>query len=118
MKKATAIIVAGIMLLFVGSLIAGQKLFSPQERRLSASGSPPPAAGGVSEAAAASQPSDYRNIRLAFSSFDLMAGLTNRDLENLQAHGLTYAFLSLLAAFWLVLGLRLAKRPGKTKLTW
>jgi hypothetical protein len=116
-KRATAIIVAGIMLLFVGSLIAGQKLFSPQERRLSARGSPQPAAGETSESAAASTGSDFRNIRLAFSSFDLMAGLTNRDLENLQTHGLTYAFFSLLAAFWLVLGLRMAKRPGRGKLT-
>ena len=45
-------------------------------------------------------------IRLAFSSFDLIAGLTSRELEDIPTYGLAFPFFYLLACFWLILGLR------------
>lgn len=106
MKKATAAILAGTVLLFLASLIAGHKLFSSYERNLSMSHIQQ-SEGLSHEAAQAVQKRDgFRKARLAFSSFDLMAGLTNQELENIQTLSLSFPFFLLLVCFWLILGLR------------
>jgi hypothetical protein len=102
MKKATAIILAGLVLLFLISLFAGQKLFSAAERELSRSESTTGAGAPVKV--------DFRKVRLAFSSFDLIAGLTHRDMEVISTQSLAFPFYFLLASLWLALGLRKSRR--------
>ena len=109
MKKATAIILAGIMLLFLFSLVAGKKIFSAYERDLSVSSRETVSHPSTPAEEAARNHANLRKARLALSSFDLMAGLTTRDLENIQTLSLSFPFFFLLASFWLVLGLRRSK---------
>lgn len=109
MKKATAIILAGIVLLFCFSLFAGQKLFSGAERNLCQSEhalTPTSSEPGTK----AQGKMDFRKVRLAFSSFDLAAGLTPRDLEVISTQSLAFPFYFLLASLWLALGLRQPRR--------
>lgn len=111
MKKATAVILVGLILLFFGSLYAGQKIFSESERRLaltdrlSQANAPSPEA-----AAAARERAEFRKVRLAMSSFDLANGLTPRDLEVISTSGRSFAFYFLMASIWLALALRRPKR--------
>ncbi|MDI6854605.1 MAG: hypothetical protein QME75_13490 [Deltaproteobacteria bacterium] len=105
MKKATAVILAGLVLLFLISLFAGHKLFSASERELSRSyHSPSTTAAGTQGKV------DFRKFRMAFSSFDLAAGLTPRDMEAISTQSLAFPFYFLLASLWLVLGLRKPRR--------
>jgi hypothetical protein len=110
MKKGTAIILAGIMVLFLVSLYAGQKIFSAYERDLSVSGYDKPVNESPEAALAAKKRANFRKARLAFSSFDLLAGFTNKELENIPTYSLAFPFFYLLACFWLILGLRKPKR--------
>ncbi len=110
MKKATAVILIGFILLFLGSLYAGQKIFTESERRLAlvdnlSQGAPSPEA-----AAAARERAEFRKVRLAMSSFDLANGLTPRDLENISSTDRAFAFYFLMASIWLALGLRKPRR--------
>ncbi len=107
MKKATAIILAGIVLLFIFSLFAGQRIFSDYERNLSGSDHLQQASNTSPQAAAAAQKrANFRKARLAVSSFDLVAGFTNQELENIPTQSPAFPFFYLLACFWLVLGLK------------
>jgi hypothetical protein len=105
MKKATAVILAGLVLLFLISLFAGHKLFSASERELSRSAHSQPATG-----AEAPGKVDFRKFRMAFSSFDLAAGLTPKDIEAISMQSLAFPFYFLLASLWLALGLRKPQR--------
>lgn len=111
MWKATIIVLTGIVLLFLGSLFWGQKVFSPEERSLELNSHisqteqvSPEAAKGIRKR------DNIRKIRLALSSFDLVAGFTSRELEAIPTYSLAFPFYYLLACFWLILGLRKPKR--------
>jgi hypothetical protein len=109
MRTMTLIVLSGLVLLFLGSLYIGPKVFSPAERRLE-SRLHQAEQSSSETAAAAREQVDSRKARLAFSSFDLMGGLTDRDLETIPALSLAFPFYCLLASLWLVLGLK--KSPG------
>ena len=111
MRTATIIVLTGIVLLFLGSLFVGQKVFSPDERSLEfkneisqADQVSPEAANGIRKR------DNIRKIRLALSSFDLIAGFTSRELEAIPTYSLTFPFFYLMACFWLILGLRKPKK--------
>jgi|UniRef100_A0A7C3SKF0 hypothetical protein len=111
MKKATAVILTGIFLLFLGSLYAGLRIFPDSERNLSLMGNIPAGEGSSPDEAAATQKrAEFRQIRLALSSFDLAVGLTSRDLEAISSSDRSLAFYFLMASIWLALGLRKPKR--------
>ena len=107
MKKATAIILGGIVLLFLFSLYAGSKLYTADERNLALNTKVDKSAP---ETEAAKKRAEFLKVRLAFGSFDLAAGLTPRDLEAISAQGMAFPFYFLLASLWLALGLR---KPGR-----
>lgn len=101
----TMIVLSGLVLMFLGSLCIGPKVFSPSERSLvsqlnQAEQLSPEIAQTVRERV------NFRKARLAFSSFDLMGGLTDRDLEIIPSLSLAFPFYCLLASLWLVLGLK------------
>jgi len=47
------------------------------------------------------QPEFYREIRIAFSAFDLFAGLTGSDLETLRGNS-SFCFVYLILCIWLI----------------
>ena len=109
MWKMTSIIILGLVLLFLGSLFIGKKVFSPYERSLDsqlrqAEQNSPQTAEAVRKQVY------FRKARLALSSFDLVGGLTTHDLETIPSISLTFPFFYLLACFWLILGLKKPKR--------
>jgi len=109
MRAITIIVLAVLVLLFLGSLFIGPKVFSSYERSLDlqltqAEQSSPEVARAVRKQVY------YRKARLALSSFDLMGGLTTRDLEAIPTYSRAFAFYFLVACFWLVLGLKKPKR--------
>jgi hypothetical protein len=111
MRKMTLIVLTGLVLLFLGSLFAGYKVFSPEERSLAPSHQVGQAEQTSPEVAAATQKkAQLRKVRLALSSFDLIAGFTDKELEAIPTISLTFPFFYLLACFWLILGLR---KPSK-----
>ncbi len=67
---------------------------------------------GVREPGQLFTEAEYKRLKLAFSSFDLAAGLTRQDFESMPA-GREYTFYSLLGVFWLVLGLKTLGKPKK-----
>lgn len=108
MRLAVAGFLIGVIFLFLGSITLGRKALPPAWRELG------PAA--MSPTPGPSQPepdgtreimtfSDYKKLKTAFSSFDLMAGLTKKEMETLPAHR-GFAFYWLLACGLLVLALR------------
>jgi hypothetical protein len=102
---------SGLVLLFLGGLIAGHLVFTPEERSLALSHQVSQAEQVSPEAAKALRKrNNIRKIRLALSSFDLVAGFTSRELEAIPTFSLTFPFFYLLACFWLILGLR---KPGR-----
>jgi len=103
MKKAVAFTLLGIFVLFGISLVAGFKAFQPWERVLADQpGDPPPAPGEMSW-------NNYKKIKLALGSFDLVNGLTKKDLETLNTSN-SLGFYYLVGCLWLVLGFRLWNR--------
>jgi hypothetical protein len=113
MKKATTVILAGIVVLFFISLFAGQKIFSAWERDLFLGGNAGPSGLSPQSEAEAREKLHFRKVRLAVSSFDLANGLTLREMEAISAHSLAFPFYFLLASLWLALGLRKpGRRPG------
>ncbi|MEJ2068855.1 MAG: hypothetical protein P8X65_03075 [Syntrophobacterales bacterium] len=110
MRTMTIIVLAGLVLLFLGSLFIGPKVFSSYERSLDSQLSqaektlPPAIAKQVRKRV------NYRKVRLALSSFDLVGGLTNHDLEAIPTYSRAFSFYFLLACLWLVLGLRKPRR--------
>jgi hypothetical protein len=102
MAKGVAVILIGLVILSLFSIVAGQRVFPPAERNLYR--------GGEVQSEHLKEKSDLRKIRLAFSSFDLVAGLTNHELETLPTNDQTFFFLYLLACLWLLWGLKKAPR--------
>jgi hypothetical protein len=101
MRTATIIIVTGLILLFLGSLYLGPKVFSPIERRLDrqlaqAQHMPPQIAQVTRKVV------EYKKIRLAFGSFDLMGGLTIQELDDLAKPSPPRPFV--LFPVWLFMG--------------
>jgi len=110
MRAMTIVILSALVLLFLGSLFIGPQVFSSYERNLDQQ---------LSQAEQTSSPEAYqqvrkrvnfRKVRLALSSFDLVGGLTNHDLETIPTYSRFFPFLYLLACIWLILGLRKPKR--------
>lgn len=103
MKKMVLFFLAGLVLLFLGGLVAGFHVFEPWERLLA-------------EPAPSPQVSDtfptemswkgYRKVKLAFGSFDLANGLTKNDLETMSQGNHAFGFYFLLASLGLCIGLR------------
>jgi hypothetical protein len=111
MRTATTIVLLGIVLLFLGSMFFGPKVFSSYERSLDESVQTSQANQMSPEAAeAARKRAEFRKARLALSSFDLLAGFTNRELEAIPSYSRTFSFFFMLACFWLILGLRKPER--------
>ena len=111
MRTATIIVLTGIVLLFLGSLFVGPKVFSSYERSLDESIVQSQTDQVSPEAAKAIQKrAQFRKVRLALSSFDLMAGFTNQELETIPTFSLAFPFFYLLACFWLILGLKKPRR--------
>jgi len=111
MRTATIIVILGIVLLFLGSIFFGQKVFSSYERSLDESIQASYTNQMSPEAAhAARKKANFRKARLALSSFDLLAGFTNRELEAIPTYSRTFSFFFILVCFWLILGLRKPKR--------
>ena len=109
MRAMTIIVLSGLVLLFLGGLFFGSKVFSPYERSLDnqlnqAQTLPPETAKEVRKRVY------IRKARLAMSSFDLVGGLTTRDIEAIPTYSRAFSFYFLLACFWLVLGLKKPKR--------
>ena len=109
MRTATIIIIGGIFLLFLASFYLGSKVFSPIEHRLDrqlmqTKHMSPQAAQATRKIV------EYKKIRLAFSSFDLVGGLTVQDLDDLANP--FYRFLSfffLFACVWVIFGFRILR---------
>lgn len=111
MRTATTIVILGIVLLFLGSMFIGQRVFSSYERSLDESIQASHANQTSPEAAEASRKrANFRKARLALSSFDLLAGFTNLELEAIPTYSRTFSFFFMLACFWLILGLRKPNR--------
>jgi len=108
--RGVAIFIIGLSLLLGFGIIMGRKVFPPVERALAPGslGAPPPI---FSRDEISEEEWNLRKARFAFSSFDLVSGLTIRELEGISSRrgSRLFAFLSLLAVFWLVRHLR---KPG------
>ncbi len=105
--KPTLAFLVIILLLTGGSVVAGKYVFSPLERIISDS----QGIDGQKTGSETSRLSDkqYKKIRLAFNSFDLAAGLTKTDFENIPSNN-TYYFASL----WVCIGaFFIIKKPRK-----
>jgi len=101
----------GIVLLFLGSLYIGHQIISPYERSLDETINANDAdQSSPATNEAAKKRARFRKARLALSSFDLVAGFTNQELEVIPTHSRTFSFIFMLACFWLILGLRKPKR--------
>jgi len=106
MKKAMVFAFFVLFSLFWVGLVTGLQAFEPWDRILADKpGNPPLAPGEMSWNA-------YKKTKLALGSFDLVNGLTKHDLETLHVHN-NLGFYYLVGCLWLVLGLRLCKRPRK-----
>lgn len=109
MRTMTLIVLSALVLLFLGSLYIGPRVFSSYERSLDqqllqAEQSSPETSHAVRKHVY------FRKARLAMSSFDLVGGLTTRDLENIPNYNRLFPFVYLIACIWLVFGLRKARR--------
>jgi hypothetical protein len=109
MRTMTIVVVSALVLLFLGSLYFGPLAFSSYERSLDdqlaqAEHSSPEKARAVRKHVY------FRKARLAMSSFDLVGGLTTRELEAIPKYNRLFPFVYLIACLWLVFGLRKARR--------
>jgi hypothetical protein len=110
MRTVTIIIVTGIILLFLGSLYIGPKVFSNYEcrldRQLTQARHMPPQTPQITRKMV-----EYKKIRLAFGSFDLMGGLTMQELKDLaKPSPRVLSFFFLFACFWVIFGFKM-QRP-------
>jgi hypothetical protein len=109
MRTATLIILTGIILLFLGSLYLGPKVFSPIERRLdqqlTQARHMAPQAGEITRKII-----EYKKVRLAFSSFDLMGGLTVQELDDLnKPFSRIFSFFFLFSCLWVVFAVKILR---------
>ena len=109
MRTATLIIVSWIILLFLGSLYLGPKLFSRYERSLNrqlmqAQHLSPEAAQATRKIV------EYKRVRLTFGSFDLVGGLTAQELEDLAyPFYRVLSFFFLFACVWVIFGFKILR---------
>ena len=110
MRTMTIIVLSGLVLLCLGSLFIGPKVFSSYERSLDSQLSQAEQTTSPEKAEAVRKRVHFRKARLALSSFDLVGGLTNQDLETIPTFNRFFPFFYLIACFWLILGLKKPKR--------
>ena len=109
MRTATIIIIGGIFLLFLASYSLGPKMFSGYERSLDrqlmqTKHMSPEAAQATRKII------EYKKVRLAFSSFDLVGGLTAQDLDDLaNPFYRALSFFFLFACLWVIFGFRILR---------
>lgn len=107
MERATAIILSGLVLLFVTSIVVGQKVFSPGEREiLQPQQTEQLDSTGQSVEGTLDKKTRMRNVRIAFSSFDLLAGLTSSEIINIGTMDQSFHIFYLLSCVLLILGLK------------
>jgi hypothetical protein len=94
--KSAAVFAVVLLLCFGASIYAGYRLISPEHRDLSQFSLTENGSGDLAQ---------YKKIRLAFGAFDLVSGLTVRDLETLPGNRAS-SFYLLLACLWVVWALR------------
>ncbi len=112
MKTAIIAFLSGLCVLFLLSLWAGQQVFPPLARALtSPTLNQPPTSAAYPAPAPLMTEAEYKKFRLAFNSFDLAAGLTRLELENLPHHSASIFYL-LLACLWMLI-LLLGRPPEK-----
>ena len=98
-----------IILLFLGSLYLGTKVFAPIERSLDrqltqAQYMPPQTAQVIRKTV------EYKKVRLAFGSFDLVGGLTIQELEDLaNPFYRILSFFFLFACLWVIFGFKILR---------
>ncbi|MFW6127462.1 MAG: hypothetical protein ACOC6K_04545 [Thermodesulfobacteriota bacterium] len=110
MRAMTIVVLSALVLLFLGSMFIGPKVFSSYERSLDDQLSQAEKTLSPENVKEVRKGVNYRKVRLALSSFDLVGGLTDRDLEIIHKVSLAFPFYFLLASLWLVLCLRHPKR--------
>ena len=110
MRAMTIVVLSALVLLFLGSMFIGPKVFSSYERSLDDQLSQAEKTLSPENVKEVRKGVNYRKVRLALSSFDLVGGLTNKDLEAIPTYSRFFPFLYLLACIWLILGLRKPKR--------
>ncbi|MBM4295205.1 MAG: hypothetical protein FJ126_09930 [Deltaproteobacteria bacterium] len=88
MRTAVMVFFIGVILLFVGSITLGRKALPPAWRELNPVSSPTPGSNGLGpdEPPEKLTPGEYKKLKITCSSFDLMAGLTKKEIENLPEH--------------------------------
>jgi hypothetical protein len=107
MARATAIIMSGLVLLFVTSFVVGQRVFSPEEREMSQLRQTHQLdSADRSAESAQDKRTRMRHVRIAFSSFDLLGGLTNSEIINIGTMDQSFHIFYLLACVLLIIGLR------------
>ena len=107
MARATAIIMSGLVLLFVTSFVVGQRVFSPEEREISQLRQTQQLdSADRSAESAQDKRTRMRNVRIAFSSFDLLGGLTSDEIKNIGTMDQSFHIFYLLACVLLIIGLR------------
>ena len=111
--RKTAVIFAlatlGIAVLFLAGLEWGRRVYSPEERQLApVSQAEPGSESGPLVTLGSGERVEVKKVRLAFGSFDLLTGLTARELEAIGANsgGSLFPLLFLLTCIWLALALR------------
>lgn len=105
--KAIAIFSVSMVILTGAGFLAGSYVFGPWERTLSSSETYP--ATTSDKIKSGFDEKEYKKIKLAFSSFDLAAGLTRNDFEAIP-HYNTYFFSFL----WVCIGaIFILKKPRK-----
>ena len=107
MERATAIILTGLVLLFVTSFVVGKRVFSPEEREMSQLRQTQQLdSTGRSVETTLDKRARMRHVRIAFSSFDLLGGLTNSEIVNIGTMDQSFHIFYLLACVLLIIGLR------------
>jgi hypothetical protein len=107
MERATAIILTGFVLLFVTSIVVGKRVFSPGEREMLQSQQTQQVdSAGRSVETALDKRARMRHARIAFSSFDLLGGLTSREIINIGTMDQSFHIFYLLSCVLLIIGLR------------
>jgi len=94
----------------LGSLLIGPMVFSSYERSLDSQLSQAEQKTSPENADAVRKRVHFRKARLALSSFDLIGGLTNQDLETIPNLNRFFPFFFLLVCLWLILGLKKPRR--------
>ena len=108
MEKKTAVILFGVIIfLFLASIAVGQMVFPVAEREiLQLNQTQQLDSAGRKVEGTYDKSSRMRNVRLAFSSFDLLGGLTNDEIINIGTMDKSLHIFYLLSCVLLIIGLR------------